>query len=172
MPTGTTMTAAKERGMRTTHHLKSCGCPRGALRFGTLLIVLSAGLAALMAGAAAAQMFDIRGGGSERSGAQRLRGGQAPLVWLEGVLGHDRTGGWVLADGTRLRLAPNLRWRDAETGREDSPSAGRHVRLMGQRRNNVFLVRQATLLSNRHVIERQQPQTGPSREPTPSDEPS
>ena len=158
--------------MRTAQHFSNRGPAYRARRLGALRIILVALVAVLLAGIAAAQVVDVRGRGHEGSGPQRVRGRQAPLVWLEGVLGQDRAGAWVLVDGTRLSLAPDLRWRDSETGREESPSAGRHVRLMGQRRHSVFWVRQATLISHRQVIERERPQSGPSREPTPADGPS
>ncbi len=114
-------------------------------------------LAATLAAPAAAQTGEQRGLRVDRAAGQQVRGKRSPLVWLESVLAQDRVGAWRLANGTPLQMAPGTVWRDEETRREASPTAGRRVRIMGQWRGDVFEVRQATLISQRQVIERAQP---------------
>jgi hypothetical protein len=71
---------------------------------------------------------------------------QPRLDFVQGTLKQTRTGAWELDDGTPLRLAPGLVWREERSGRPGTPASGRAVRLTGQRSGGVFLVRQATLL--------------------------
>lgn len=122
------------------------------LRFSWLAAAALLMFLALAGDAAAA----ARGQDSERPRAPRARKQQAPLVWLEGVLAQDRVGAWMLTDGTPLRPAPQLRWREDQGGRQGVPSAGRTVRLMGQWQGSAFRVRQATLISQKQVSERLQ----------------
>ncbi len=84
--------------------------------------------------------------GNARSGPDPRLTRQPRLAFVQGTLKQTRPGVWELDDGTPLRLAPDLVWRQERSGRPGTPASGRAVRLTGQRSGGVFLVRQATLL--------------------------
>jgi len=81
-----------------------------------------------------------------RRGPDKRLTRQPQLVFTSGVLQRSSLSGWQLADGTPLRQAPGLTWRDQTTGRDGSPTVGRRVRVTGQYYGQTLLVRQATLL--------------------------
>ncbi len=81
-----------------------------------------------------------------RRGPDKRLTRQPQLVFTSGVLQRSSLSGWQLADGTPLRQAPGLTWRDQTTGRAGTPAVGRRVRVTGQYHGQTLLVRQATLL--------------------------
>jgi hypothetical protein len=124
-----------------------------------IMVTLAIATVAITAviGSAASSSANTRELDTERPRAQRLPSRQPALTWLDGVLTQDRTGAWMLTDGTPLRTGPSVTWREEVGGTESVPGAGRTVRLAGQWYGNTFRVRQATLVCPQRVIERMQP---------------
>ncbi|MDD5720630.1 MAG: hypothetical protein PHQ53_13180 [Candidatus Krumholzibacteria bacterium] len=122
----------------------------------SLVILLAAATIATVALAAIASAAGTSALDAGRSSQKRPRTGKPPFAWVEGELQRDRLGGWILTNGTPLQTAGRVTWRE-ENGGETSPAAGRTARLMGQWYGGTFRVRQATLISPQHVIERLQP---------------
>lgn len=122
-----------------------------------IVLALALATVAITAAISIASSTTTRELDTERRRAQRLPSRQPAVAWLDGVLAQDRVGSWMLTDGTPLRMAPGVTWREEIGARESAPQSGRTVRLMGQWYGHTFRVRQATLVCPQRAIERMQP---------------